>query len=71
MTEPPDFFEGFDDVHRGVVRESTLHATNDFCIWETVENPSLMWRLSCWMNGWLPGQWRLGQVNDRWRFFRV
>ncbi len=69
MTNTDLFFEGFDEVEHGIIRESTLHATNDFYIW--VGPTTRMEHFSGWLNRWLPGQWRLGRVNDHWRFFRV
>ncbi len=69
MNEP--FFGVSDSDENGIVRESILHATNDFYIQELVGPATRMERFSGWLNGWLPGRIRLGQVNDRWRFFRV
>lgn len=66
--EPLDVFEGM-DVERGVVRESSLTATNDFYIW--VGSTTRRERFACRLNGVLPGGWRLGRLNGRWRFFRV
>ena len=55
----------------GVIRDSVLNATNDFYIYGEIKNPALMDRIACWMNGWLPRDWRLGTVDGHWRFFRI
>jgi hypothetical protein len=57
----PDDFYVIDDgsIELGIVRDSTLHATNNFAIWE-LRKATRLERFACWMNGWLPWSLRLG-----------
>jgi len=60
-------FEFESDGERGEIRDAVLNVTNEFYIWGEVES-TFAGRIQCWLNGRLPGRWR---ISTGWRFFRV
>lgn len=56
------------ETEDGEIRDIVLNVTNSFYIWGEVENPSRLQRFFCWMNGWLPFDWR---ISISGRFFRL